>query len=169
MPGSGILATTLPGSLATTLGNINVNAPAGSINASIGGIIQIAFNGADARNASINLTAGNDINAGGSGVIGSNLQLQAGGSINGLVVGFGNVAINSQQNVNVTAFGGGDVSVNAAGSVTGTVISGGTADVSGNSITAALLATQVSATGDTTGASGVPQSNVAEGRLQGGR
>lgn len=162
IPGSGILATTLPGALASVLGSINVDALAGSINASIGGIIQIAFNGADARNASINLTAGQDINAGGSGVIGSNIHLQAGGSISGLVVGFGNVAIDSQQNVNVTAFGGGDVSVNAAGSVSGTVISGGTADVSGNSITAALLGTQVSATGDTSGASGMPQSNVAK-------
>ncbi|MGD0615710.1 MAG: filamentous hemagglutinin family protein, partial [Verrucomicrobiota bacterium] len=99
IPGSGILATTLPGSFAPTLGNITVNAPEGSINASLGGITQIAFNGANSGNAFINLTAGHDINAGGSGIIGSNIRLQAGGNINGLVVGTGNVAINSQQDV----------------------------------------------------------------------
>jgi hypothetical protein len=162
IPGSGILATTLPGSFASTLGNITVAAPEGSINASLGGITQIAFNDANSGNAFINLTAGHDINAGGSGIIGSNIRLQAGGSINGLVVGTGNVAINSQENVNVTAFGGGDVSVNAAGSVSGTVIGGGSVDVSGTSITAALLGSQVSASGDTSGSSGIPQSNVAK-------
>ena len=46
MPGSGILATTLPGSSAPTLGNILINAPNGSVNASIGGVIEIAFNNA---------------------------------------------------------------------------------------------------------------------------
>jgi filamentous hemagglutinin family protein len=162
IPGSGILATTLPGSFAPTLGNITMTAPEGSINASLGGITQIAFNDANSGNAFINLTAGHDINAGGSGIIGSNIRLQAGGSINGLVVGTGNVAINSQENVNVTAFGGGDVSINAAGSVSGTVIGGGSVDVSGTSITAALLGSQVSASGDTSGSSGIPQFNVAK-------
>jgi hypothetical protein len=54
------------------------------------------------------------------------------------------------------------VSVNAAGSVSGTVIGGGSVDVSGTSITAALLGSQVSAAGDTSGSSGIPQSNVAK-------
>lgn len=161
IPGSGILATTLPGSSAPTLGSITVSAPNGSINASLGGIIQIAFNGANSRNSLIDLTAGQNINASGSGIIGSNIRLQAGGNIDGLVVGSGNVDINSQQNVNVTAFSGGGISINAVGSVSGTAISP-VISVSGDSITAALIGSSVSASGNTTGASeGVPQSNVA--------
>jgi filamentous hemagglutinin len=162
IPGSGILATTLPGSSATTLGNIVVNTPNGSIKASLGGIIQLAFNNADSRNSIINLTAGHDINGGGSGIIGSNLKLTAGGKITGLFVGMGNVNINSQQGVIATVFGGGDVSINSGGNVTGTVISGGSLDVSGSAITASLIASSVSASGDTSSASmGIPQSNVA--------
>ncbi|MDB6129510.1 MAG: Filamentous hemagglutinin family outer membrane protein, partial [Verrucomicrobiales bacterium] len=69
IPGSGILATTLVGSRAA-LGNITVATPEGSINASLGGIIQIAFNGTDTHNTFIDLNAGHDINAGGSGIIG---------------------------------------------------------------------------------------------------
>ena len=60
------------------------------------------------------VNAGQDINASGSGIIGSNIQLQAGGNINGLVIGSRSVDINSAQNVDVTAFSGGDVNINAA-------------------------------------------------------
>lgn len=161
IPGSGILATTLAGSDAP-LGNISVNTPEGSINASLGGVVQIAFNGADSRNNFIALTAGKDINAAGSGVIGSNIRLKAGGDITGLVVGTQGVNINSQQNVNVTVFSGGNVQVNAAGSVSGSIIGGGSVNVSGDSITASLISSSVTTSGDATGASmGIPQSNVA--------
>ncbi|HLX70087.1 MAG TPA: hypothetical protein VKV04_10725, partial [Verrucomicrobiae bacterium] len=160
IPGSGILATTLPGSSAPTLGNITVDAANGSINASLGGIIQIAFNGADAGHSSIDLTAGHDINAAGSGIIGSNIKLQAGGNITGLIVGSGDVNINSQQNVDVTAFGGGGINITAVGNVSGTAISP-VVSVSGDSITASLIGSSVSAAGNTTDASeGIPQSNV---------
>jgi len=160
IPGSGILATTIVGSDAT-LGNITINAPNGSVNASLGGIIQIAFNNNAPAGAFLAVNAGQDINASGSGIIGSNIKLQAGGNINGLVIGSGSVDINSAQNVNVTAFSGGDVSINAAGEVSGTVISGGSVDVSGDSITASLIGGSVSATGDASGATeGIPQSNA---------
>jgi filamentous hemagglutinin family protein len=85
IPGSGILETTVVGSDAS-LGNITVNAPDGSINASSGGILQIAFNGADTRNSFIDLNAGQDINATGSGVIGASITLKAGQTITGLFV-----------------------------------------------------------------------------------
>jgi filamentous hemagglutinin family protein len=161
IPGSGILATTVGGSDAQ-LGNITVNALEGSINASLGGIIQIALNGANSRNNFIDLTAGEDINATGSGVIGSNIRLKAGGDITGVVVGSQSVNINSLQNVAVTVFSGGNVAINASGSVSGTIIGGGSVSVSGDSITAALVSSSVSTSGDATGAStGVPQSNVA--------
>jgi hypothetical protein len=163
IPGSGILATTLAGSIDPVLGNITVNAPKGSINASLGGIVQIAFNGADARNALIDLNAGQDINATGSGVIGSNVKLQAGGNVNGIVVGSGDVAINAQHNVDVTAFGGASVAITAVGGISGTIISGGAVNVSGDSISAALVAGSVSTSGDASKAQvGMPTSTVAK-------
>jgi len=162
IPGSGVLATTLPGSSAT-LGNITIAALNGSVNASLGGILQIAFNGNAPQNAFVQVNAGEDINATGSGIIGSNIKLQAGGNINGLVIGSGSVDINSAQNVDVTAFSGGDVNINAVGEVSGTVIGGGNVDVSGDSITASLIASSVSTSGDASGATeGIPQSNVAK-------
>jgi hypothetical protein len=161
IPGSGILATTLFGSDAQ-LGNITVNTPDGSINASLGGIIQIAFNGANSHDNFIALTAGQNINASGSGVIGSNIRLKAGGDITGLVVGTQSVNINSQQNVAVTVVSAGNVDISASGSVTGLVIGGSGVNVSGESITAALESTSVTTTGNASGANtGVPQSNVA--------
>jgi filamentous hemagglutinin family protein len=166
IPGSGILATTIVGSDAS-LGNITVSALNGSVNASLGGILQIAFNGNAPQNAFVAVNAGQDINASGSGIIGSNIKLQAGGNINGLVIGSQSVNINSAQNVDVTAFSGGDVSINAAGEVSGTVISGGNVDVSGSSITASLIASSVSTSGDASGATeGIPQSNVAKDNAQ---
>ena len=161
IPGSGILATPLAGSDAQ-LGNITVNAPEGSINASLGGIIQLAFNGANSRNNYIDLTAGQNINATGSGVIGSNIRLNAGGNITGVVVGSQSVNIVSQQNVAVTVFSSGNVGITASGTVSGSVIGGGSVNVSGDSITASLVSSSVTTSGDATGATtGVPQSNVA--------
>jgi filamentous hemagglutinin family protein len=171
IPLSGILATTVAGYNTANnaiilsdaqLGNITVNAPNGSIKASSGGILQIAFNAADTKDNFISLTAGHDITATGSGVLGYNIQLKAGGDITGLIFGSQSVKINSQNNVNVTVVSGGNVDINASGAVSGTVISGGSLDVSGGSITAALIAESVSASGDTSGANmGIPQ-NVAK-------
>jgi len=166
IPGSGILATTAFGSDAS-LGNITVDAPNGSINASRGGIIQIAFNKTDARNSFIELNAGHDINAEGSGIIGSNVRLQAGGDINGFIFGSQSVNIASAQNVDVVAVSGGDVNINASGEIAGTVIGGGNLDVSGDSITASLISESVSASGDISGATeGIPQSNVAKNNAE---
>jgi hypothetical protein len=162
MAGSGILATTLPGSHGV-LGNITVETPDGSINANAGGIIQISLNGRNPPGAFIDLQAGKNINASGSGIIGGNLRLTAGGEINGILVGTGTINVNSQSSVNVTAFGGGGVSISAAGTVSGTVISGGNASVSGETITASLIAQSVSTSGNTTQANvGVPASNVSK-------
>ncbi|HXB58020.1 MAG TPA: hypothetical protein VNU95_00545, partial [Candidatus Acidoferrales bacterium] len=161
IPGSGILATTIFGSDAA-LGNITLNAPDGSVNAQQGGVIQIAFNGADAENNFIQINAGDDINAQGSGIIGSNIKLTADGNINGVVIGSQSIDIANAQNVNVTAVSGGNVDINASGDVAGTIVSGGSLDVSGSSIDALLVAESVNASGDTAGGSmGIPQSNVA--------
>jgi filamentous hemagglutinin family protein len=166
IPGSGILATTIFGSDAS-LGNITLNAPAGSVNADAGGIIQIAFNGANLKNNYIQITAGDDINAQGSGIIGANIELKAGGDINGVVIGSQGIDITSAQNVDVTAISSGNVDINASGDVSGTIVSGGNLDVSGSLIDASLIAENVSASGDTAGASlGIPQSNVASVNTQ---
>ena len=58
--GSGIVATTLPGSDAT-VGNILVESPRGSITASQGGILQISLNGTDASQATAALFAGYEV------------------------------------------------------------------------------------------------------------
>jgi filamentous hemagglutinin family protein len=166
IPGSGILATTLPGGNAA-LGNISINAPNGSVNASLGGVVQIAFNGEGTQNNFVDVNAGHDINASGSGIIGSNIKLQAGGNINGLVIGSSSVDINSAQNVDVTAFSGGDVNINASGEISGTIIGGGSVNVSGDSITASLISESVSASGNMSGATeGIPQSNVAKNNAE---
>jgi filamentous hemagglutinin family protein len=162
IPGSGILATTLPGSDAT-LGNITIKVPHGSLNANLGGVLQIAFNGTDTRNAFIDIATGQDINANGSGIIGSNIKLTAGGSINGVIIGSQGISLNAAQNVDVTAVSGGNVDISAAGTVAGTIVGGGNVSVSGDAITAAVMGGSVSASGDTSGASlGIPQSNVSK-------
>ena len=162
IPGSGILATTIVGSDAS-LGNITINAPQGSVNASLGGILQIAFNGNGAKNAFIDINAGKDINATGSGIIGSNIKLQAGGNIKGVIIGSQGININAGQNVNVTAVSGGNVNINASGTVAGTIVGGGDVSVSGDSIIAAVMGGSVSTSGDTAGASlGVPQANTSK-------
>jgi filamentous hemagglutinin family protein len=157
--GSGILATTLPHSDAS-LGNITIDTPEGSINASGGGITQIAFNRANTENNSITLNAGKNIDATGSGIIGANLNINAGGDVNGILIGTGNIAVQIVGSFGGTAFGH-DVSVDAGGGVGGNIIASGTASVTGESITASLISESVTASGNTTGAAiGVPQSNV---------
>ena len=161
IPGSGILATTIFGSDAT-LGNITINAPDGSVNASSGGVLQIAFNSLNSPDNYVQINAGGDITATGSGVIGSNIKLSAGGDISGLIIGSQSVDINSSADVSVTAFSGGNVNINASGTVSGTVIGGTGVDVSGEFITASLISGSVSTSGDAISASvGVPQSTAA--------
>jgi filamentous hemagglutinin family protein len=162
IPLSGILATTVFGS-AAELGNITLDAPNGNINSSLGGVLQIAFNTANTANNFIDVTAGKDINATGSGIIGYNVKLQAGGNINGVVVGSDSVAVSSQQSVDVTAVSGGNVDISASGNVSGTIIGGGDVSVSGSSIDAAVRGGSVSTSGDTSGASlGAPAAGPQE-------
>ncbi len=163
---SGILALTLYGTDAN-LGNITINTPKGSVNASQGGMMQIALNNADTENNFIQIDAGKNINATHSGIIGSNVRLQAGGNVNGVIVGSSSVNIAARQNVDVTAVSGGNVNIAASGTVSGTIVGGGEVSVSGDSVDAAIRGGSVSAAGDTSGASiGVPASNVAKETTQ---
>lgn len=160
IPGSGIMAWTLPGTTAR-LGNITIDAPHGSVDASLGGVLQISLDGQPSH-ASVVIDAGENIDASGSGIIGGSISLTAGGNISGVVIGQQGVQINSRQNVAVTVFSGGNVDISASGAVSGTVVGAGTVDVNSDSITAALTGFSVATTGQTAGASiGIPQSNVA--------
>jgi hypothetical protein len=166
VPLSGILATTVPFSDAP-LGNITINTPNGSVNSSQGGILQIAFGSGGGKDNFIDVNAGKNINSTGSGIIGYNVALKAGGDITGVVVGSQSVDINSAQNVNVTAVSGGNVDVSASGTVSGTIIGGGDVSVSGDSIDASVRGGSVATSGDTSGASlGVPASNVTTENAQ---
>ena len=147
IPGSGILATSFPASLDSSFpssrnapGNITVLTPHGNINASAGGIVQIALNNVDSRTASVTLTAGGSIDARGSGVIGNNVHLEAAGGVQGLVVAQHDISISAQQNVSVTAIGSGNVNVSSAGgAVSGMIVGVGNVSVSGASVDAAML------------------------------
>jgi len=163
IPGSGILATTLANSKAS-VGDIDISTPEGSVNANSGGVVQLALNGRD-QNSSININAAKNINASGSGIIGSTINLHAGGNITGLVVASRNLNITAVQNVNVTAVSGGNAVIGGA-TISGTVISAGGLDASGD-ITASLIGENVSASGNTSGASvGIPTSNAARDTAQ---
>ena len=145
IPGSGILATSFPASLDPAIpsskngpGNIVINAPHGDIIASAGGVVQIALNRVNST-ASISLTAGRNIDATGSGVIGNNVSLKADGAIKGLVVAQHDISISAQQNVAVTAIGSGNVNVSSGGTISGTIVGVGNVSVSGASVDAAML------------------------------
>jgi hypothetical protein len=170
IPGSGILATTFPRSLdpafppsRNTVGNILVETPQGDIIASAGGVVQIPLNGigdnlgtvtlrAGTRDADGNVVHVGNIDASGSGVIGSNVRIEATGDIEGVIFARGNLNLDAQQNVNVTALAGG-------GTISGTIIGVGSANVSGATVDAAILSQNISTSGDVSSA----QTGFAQG------
>jgi filamentous hemagglutinin family protein len=268
IPGSGILATTLPNDPGRLVGNILVEAPNGKISAAAGGVVQLPLNNTKSPGAIVQLLAGlelHDVNgnplmaagimqptiqgdlaasaagdlphtvvirngstptkfqvsptvwsqlatslnlspgagqnlelnllggdanalqttlsgnssglahynfatfisgdrsldARGSGVIGSNVKLNATGDILGVIFARNNISLTSQQNVNVTALAQGTVSANAGGSLTGTLIGVGGISASGGSIDAALESNNA-ISGDTSGSKGIAQGTVAD-------
>lgn len=166
IPGSGILATTFPRSLdaafpasVANVGNILVETPRGDIIASAGGVVQIPLNGVGTTVGTVTLRAGTkdaagvviyegSIDASGSGVIGSNVKLEATGDIKGLVFARENIDLDARQNVSVTALAQGNVSVGAGGNVSGTIIGVGSVNASGATVDAALLSQNITASGD---------------------
>jgi filamentous hemagglutinin family protein len=180
IPGSGILATTFPRSLdpafptsLATVGDITVETPRGDIIASSGGVVQIPLNGQGANLGTVTLTAGTkdtagnvihvgNIDASGSGVIGSTVKLQASGGITGLVFARENIDLTASQSVNVTALAQGSVNVSAGGSVSGTIIGVGSVNASGSNVDASLLSQNVSTSGGgRSGQVGFTQGNAA--------
>jgi hypothetical protein len=148
MNGSGIMATTLFGSPHSLLvGNITVDTPEGNIVASLGGISQNPENGNTSLTPTINLTAGGDIDASGSGVIGINVNAKAGGSIDGLFISSGNSTIQSATSINATVVAGGTATLNAGGTITGLAIAGGGIDIGSGSFQGVALSQSVSGGG----------------------
>lgn len=173
--------------LDASLGNVLVETPNGNVIANTSGILQLALNnlnyptalvtvlaGYELRDSqgnpvsaanmtdatAVQVSAGRDINASGSGVIASNARLDASGDINGLIFARNNIDIAAQQNINVTALGLGNVSVNSAGgAISGTIIGVGSVTATGGSIDASLVSANVS--GATSGQSGLGTGNAA--------
>jgi hypothetical protein len=197
IPFSGILALTFPTRRASypapaaSLGNILVEAPNGSVNADVAGILQLPLNqlnypaatttvlaGYELRDSENNpvtaanwfdgtadfVSSGQNIYASGSGIIAGNAILNASGSIYGLIFARNNIDINAQQNVDVTALGGANVSVNSGGTISGTIIGVGGVSASGGSIDASLISANVS--GGTSGQSGLGQGTAANAASQ---
>ena len=185
IPGSGILATTFPASLdpsfprsVDTVGDILVETPKGSIIASAGGVVQIPLNGvgdslgtvtlrAGSRDANGNVLYVGNIDASGSGVIGSTVKLEASGDIKGVVFARENLDVSANQNVSVTALAVGNANVSAGESVSGTIIGVGSVNASAATVGAALLSQNVSTSGDvSSGQVGFSQGTAANATSQ---
>jgi filamentous hemagglutinin family protein len=198
IPGSGILATTFPPRNAAypappdIVGNILVEAPNGNVNASSGGIVQLALNGvnnassivevlaglqledsggnpvtaADIANGSpVQVSGGRNINANGSGVIGDTVTLDASGSITGVIFARDNIDLTAQQSVSVTALAQGTINVTSGGTVSGTIIGVGGVSASGSSIDANLESNN-GVSGDTSGSKGLAPGTAANATSQ---
>jgi filamentous hemagglutinin family protein len=185
IPGSGILATTFPRSLdpafptsQSVVGDITVQTPRGDIIANAGGVVQIPLNGVGASQGTVTLSAGTrdangnvvhvgNIDASGSGVIGSTVRLNASGGITGLVFARENIDLTAAQSVSVTALAQGNVNVSAGGTVSGTLIGIGSVNASGANVDASLLSQNVSASGNVaSGQVGFGQGSAASGAAQ---
>jgi len=112
------------------------------------------------------VSAGRNIDASGSGVIGSNIKLNATGDILGVIFARNNLDINAQQNVGVTALSGGLASVSGQSLGSSTIIGIGGINVSGDASGTSLLSnSQIS--GDTSGSKGMAQGTAANATSQG--
>jgi hypothetical protein len=167
IPGSGILATSFPqlayGQTSSQIGNITVETPHGNIEASAGGIVQLALGPVAHNVATINLIAGSqnsdgtvalgNVDASGSGVVGGQVNITATGNIIGLVVASLGANVSALQNVSATVLSQGGATVSAGGTVSGVVVGVGNVSVSGTvDAAAAFSVSSVSASGAQSGA-----------------
>jgi filamentous hemagglutinin family protein len=102
---------------------------------------------------------GRNISARNSGVIGSNVRLQATGNIAGNIFAANNLNVVALQTVNVSALSGGLSSVSGS-DIKGTIISGGGINASADSIEASLL---TEGTINTSGDAGGAQKGFSQG------
>jgi filamentous hemagglutinin family protein len=155
VPANGIVAGTLTGGRSVPPdavllpGNITVETPEGSIYASAGGILQVAYNETltgSSGSATIALDAGSpgyigNLNLGNSGVIGINVDANASGNINGLIIAQQSANINVAGNFAGTVFSGGATSISSGGTISGTIVAVGGLNTSGGGNLAANVFT----------------------------
>ena len=110
-------------------------------------------------------SAGRNIDASGSGVIGSSVLLKASGDIIGAIFARNNLNISAVQNVNVTALSEGTASVSGGSLGSSEIIGIGGVNVSGDASAATLLSNN-QITGDTGGQSGFAQGTAANAASQ---
>lgn len=172
IPGSGILATSFPelvyGESSSQVGNITVQTPQGDITASKGGIVQLVLGPVARNDVTINLNAGSknsdgtvayvgNVDAAGSGVVGSQVDITATGNINGLVVASVSASVSALQNVNATVLSQGAATVSAGGTVSGTDVGTGVVSVTGGKdVASAFSSTLVNAVGAAPGSAATP-------------
>src|SRR5262249_50774250 len=145
----------------SSVGNITVETPRGDIITGTGGIVQVPLNGISDHVGTVTLTAGSrdalgnvlfagNIDARGSGVIGSTVNLYASGEITGVIFARDTINLFARQNVSVTALSQGTANISSGGAISGTVI--GITGVSANATTvdAALLSQSISTSGSVT-------------------
>ena len=138
-------------------GNITITTPQGNIISTLGGIQQYALNGSVTAGPTITLSAGTapsagnpgfagNVDLGSSGVIGGAININAQGTISGLIVSRQDANIQAAQSFHGTLLAGGSATVTAtAGTVTGTIIGIGGVSASGaGGVTASVLGQNVS-------------------------
>lgn len=96
-------------------------------------------------------SAGRNIDATGSGVIGYNVNLQASGDLKGIVFARNNANLNAQQNANVTVLAQGNVTASVGGNLSGTIIGVSGVTASGSSVDASVLSQNANVNGGTSG------------------
>jgi hypothetical protein len=161
-----------------SVGNILIETPNGNVNASAGGVVQLPLNSLKSPGAVVDIlagyelrdslgnpvtaanlssgtpvqvSAGRNIDASGSGVIGNTVNLQASGDIKGVIFARDNINLSAQQNVSVTALAQGNISANAGGTISGTIIGVGGVSASGASVDANVLSQNANVNGGSTG------------------
>src|SRR5262249_6180300 len=125
----------------------------GDISANSGGILQLAFNNVDQSAAKVHLDAGGDIKANQSGILGGNLDLQAGGKIEGTLVAAHDITAQAVQSVNGTPLSGGTATVSGS-SVSGSIVGAGNVSVTGATVDASVISTGGTISGQTSGTTG---------------
>lgn len=141
----------------TLPGDIIIKTPEGNIVSTLGGIQQYALNGSIASGPSITLDAGTaasggspgfvgNVDLGLGGVVGGTININANGTIKGLIVSQQNANITAAQSFVGTLLAGGSASVTAtAGTVSGTIVGiGGVSASGGGGVSAAVLGQNVS-------------------------
>ena len=146
---SGIVSLALKDSTASP-GNISIDAVKGNFVANKGGVFQASLNGVP-LSSSIKIAAGNDVDAGDSGVVGGSVAVTAGGALKGNFFGSGAVTLTAQQSISANAIGQTVSASSAQGNVSGTII-GGAVNVAGATVDATVISASANVTGNSAGA-----------------